>query len=101
MSDKFICDFPWVHLSVFPQGNCTVCCVAKHSGKGNGHSWNRVNEDVTKTVTVMNSTIPEIVNCDNYKTIRLDNRFKQNKNRVTTIYAVVITNLSVSKKILS
>ena len=72
MSDKFICDFPWIHLSVFPQGNCTICCVAKHSGKGNGHSWNRVSEDKTKTVTVMNSNIPEIINCDNYKTIRLD-----------------------------
>jgi MoaA/NifB/PqqE/SkfB family radical SAM enzyme len=72
MSDKFICDFPWVHLSVFPQGNCTICCVAKHSGKGNGHSWNRISEDKTKTVTVMNSTVSEIINCDNYKTIRLD-----------------------------
>jgi hypothetical protein len=35
------------------------------------------------------------------RTIRLENRFKQNKTRVTTMYAVVITNLSVSRKILS
>ena len=72
MSDKFICDFPWIHLSVFPQGNCTICCVANHLDENNGHSWNRVGENETKTITVMNSNIPEIVNCDNYKTIRLD-----------------------------
>jgi len=72
MSDKFICDFPWIHLSVFPQGNCTICCVANHLDKDNGHSWNRISENETKTITVMNSNIPEIVNCDNYKNIRLD-----------------------------
>lgn len=69
---KFICDFPWIHLSTFPQGNCTVCCVAKHSGSGNGHSWNKNILGQTKTLTVMNSSIEEIVNCDNYKSIRLD-----------------------------
>jgi MoaA/NifB/PqqE/SkfB family radical SAM enzyme len=72
MSDKFICDFPWIHLSVFPQGNCTICCVANHLDEDNGHSWNRISENETKTITVMNSNIPEIVNCDNYKNIRLD-----------------------------
>lgn len=72
MSDRFICDFPWVHLSVFPQGNCTICCVAKHSGKDNGHSWNTAGGKISKTVTVMNSSVKEIINCDNYKTIRLD-----------------------------
>jgi sulfatase maturation enzyme AslB (radical SAM superfamily) len=68
---KFICDFPWIHFSTFPQGNCTVCCVAKHSGKGNGHSWN-IENGREKILTVTNSSIDEIVNCDNYKTIRLD-----------------------------
>lgn len=72
MSEKFICDFPWIHLSVFPQGNCTICCVAKHSGKDNGHSWNKNIFGQTKTLTVMNSSIEEIINCDNYKSIRLD-----------------------------
>lgn len=69
---KFICDFPWIHLSTFPQGNCTICCVAEHSGKENGHSWNKNLLGKTKTLTVMNSSIPDIVNCDNYKSIRLD-----------------------------
>jgi sulfatase maturation enzyme AslB (radical SAM superfamily) len=69
---KFICDFPWIHLSTFPQGNCTVCCVAEHTGKNNGHSWNKTFLGNTQTLTVTNSTIPEIVNCDNYKSIRLD-----------------------------
>jgi sulfatase maturation enzyme AslB (radical SAM superfamily) len=69
---KFVCDFPWIHLSTFPQGNCTVCCVAEHTGKQNGHSWNKNLLGQTKTLTVMNSTIDEIVNCDNYKSIRLD-----------------------------
>lgn len=71
MTKKFICDFPWIHLSTFPQGNCTICCVAKHSGKGNGHSWNIV-DGKEKIVTVHNNTIDEIVNCDNYKNIRLE-----------------------------
>lgn len=69
---KFICDLPWVHISTFPQGNCTICCVANHSGQGNGHSWNKKLLGGTKTLTVMNSSISEIVNCDNYKSIRLD-----------------------------
>lgn len=69
---QFICDFPWIHLSTFPQGNCTICCVAKHSGKDNGHSRNKNVLGQTQTLTVMNSTIEEIINCDNYKSIRLD-----------------------------
>lgn len=32
------------------------------------------------------------------KTNRLENKFKQNKIKVTTIYAVVIGNLSLSRK---
>lgn len=69
---KFVCDLPWIHLSVFPQSNCTVCCVANHSGKKNGHSWNNTEDGQTETVTVTNSTIDQIVNCDNYRSIRLD-----------------------------
>lgn len=73
MSDKkFICDFPWIHLSTFPQGNCTVCCVAKHTGRGNGHSWNRNVFGKEHMLTVSNNTLDEIINCDNYKEIRLD-----------------------------
>jgi sulfatase maturation enzyme AslB (radical SAM superfamily) len=73
MSDnKFICDFPWIHLSTFPQGNCTVCCVADHAGKNNGHSWNKKLLGGKETLTVERNTISEIVNCDNYRTIRLD-----------------------------
>lgn len=71
MSEKFICDFPWIHFSTFPQGNCTICCVANHSGQNNGHSWNKTVFG-KKTLTVHNNTIDEIVNCDNYKSIRLD-----------------------------
>lgn len=71
MSNKFICDFPWIHFSTFPQGNCTICCVANHSGKNNGHSWNQTVFG-KKTLTVHNNTIDEIINCDNYKSIRLD-----------------------------
>lgn len=73
MDKKFICDFPWIHISTFPQGNCTICCVAKHIGDHNGHSWNknpRGKENLY--LTVKNNSIPEIVNCDNYKSIRLD-----------------------------
>lgn len=69
---KFICDFPWIHFSTFPQGNCTICCVAKHSGKNNGHSWNKDKLGYEKILTVKNSTIKEIVNCDNFRQIRLD-----------------------------
>jgi hypothetical protein len=69
---KFICDFPWIHFSTFPQGNCTICCVAKHDGKNNGHSWNKNILGGTKILTVSNNSIEEIVNCDNYKQIRLD-----------------------------
>ena len=69
---QFICDFPWVHLSTFPQGNCTICCVAEHTGKLNGHSWNKKADGKTQTLTVANSSISEIINCDNYKSIRLD-----------------------------
>lgn len=72
MSKKFICDLAWVHLSTFPQGNCTICCVADHSDKGNGHSWNRLPDRSIQDLTVKNNSIDEIVNCDNYKTIRLD-----------------------------
>jgi MoaA/NifB/PqqE/SkfB family radical SAM enzyme len=46
--------------------------VAKHSGKDNGHSRNKNVLGQTQTLTVMNSTIEEIINCDNYKSIRLD-----------------------------
>lgn len=70
--DKFICDFPWIHLSVFPQGSCTVCCVAKHSGKDNGHSWNKDLQGKERILTVSNNSLDQIVNCDNYKQIRLD-----------------------------
>jgi len=69
---KFICDFPWIHFSVFPQGNCTICCVAKHSGENNGHSWNKNLFQKSQVLTVTNNSIEEIVNCDNYKQIRLD-----------------------------
>ncbi len=69
---NFICDLPWIHLSTFPQGNCSVCCNAKHSGIDNGHSWNKNEFGSNKTLTVMNSSISEIINCDNYKSIRLD-----------------------------
>ena len=69
---KFICDFPWINLSTFPQGECTICCVAEHSDKQNGHSWNRSSSGDIEILTVGNSTIPEIINCDNYKSIRLD-----------------------------
>jgi MoaA/NifB/PqqE/SkfB family radical SAM enzyme len=69
---EFICDFPWIHLSTFPQGNCTICCVAEHTGKNNGHSWNKSLLGKSQTLTVANNTIPEIINCDNYKSIRLD-----------------------------
>lgn len=69
---KFICDFPWVHLSVFPQGNCTICCVADHSSTNNGHSWNKQKGKGLEHITVMKNSIDEIVNCDNYKSIRLD-----------------------------
>jgi MoaA/NifB/PqqE/SkfB family radical SAM enzyme len=72
MSDKFVCDLAWIHLSTFPQGNCTVCCIADHSGKTNGHSWNKLEGQARQTLTVKNNTIDEIVNCDNYKSIRLD-----------------------------
>lgn len=72
MSDKrFICDLPWIHISTFPQGNCSICCIAKHSGKGNGHSWNR-KDNRKEIVTVKNNSIDEIINCDNYKSIRKD-----------------------------
>lgn len=70
--NKFICDLPWIHFSVFPQGNCTVCCVAKHSGEDNGHSWNKSFPKKTEILTVSNNSIHDIVNCDNFKQIRLD-----------------------------
>lgn len=69
---KFICDLPWIHFSVFPQGNCTICCVAKHSGSDNGHSWNKNLNQPLQVLTVKNNSINEIVNCDNFKQIRLD-----------------------------
>lgn len=69
---KFICDLPWIHFSVFPQGNCTVCCVAKHSGDDNGHSWNKKFLQKNEILTVSKNSIDEIVNCDNFKQIRLD-----------------------------
>lgn len=72
MSDKFTCDLAWIHLSTFPQGNCSICCIADHSDKGNGHSWNRMPNNHIQDLTVKNNSIDEIVNCDNYKTIRLD-----------------------------
>lgn len=69
---NFICNLPWMHLSTFPHGSCTICCVADHSGQQNGHSWN-LNPDGSKQIlTVKNSTIPEIINCDNFRSIRLD-----------------------------
>jgi len=69
---KFICDLPWIHLSVFPQGNCTVCCVANHTDEKNGHSWNKDPDGNRQILTVTNSKIEEIINCDNYKSIRLE-----------------------------
>jgi pyruvate-formate lyase-activating enzyme len=69
---KFVCDFPWIHFSTFPQGNCTICCVAKHSGKNNGHSWNKDSFGKEQILTVKNSSIDQIINCDNYKKIRLE-----------------------------
>lgn len=72
MSNDFKCDLAWVHLSTFPQGNCSICCISDHSEKGNGHSWNRLADRSIQDLTVKNNTIDEIVNCDNYKVIRLD-----------------------------
>lgn len=72
MNNRFICDFPWIHISTFPQGNCSICCIAKHSGKGNGHSWNLDSDGKEKIVAVHTNSIDEIINCDNYKSIRLD-----------------------------
>ena len=70
--NRFLCDFPWIHLSTFPQGNCTVCCVAKHSGQDNGHSWNKPIVGKNINLTVMKNSLDEIVNCDNYRSIRRD-----------------------------
>lgn len=68
---KFICDLPWIHLSTFPHGSCSICCVSSHD-KGVSHSWNKLKYYGRTYVTVANNSIDEIVNCDNYKSIRLD-----------------------------
>lgn len=69
--NRFICDLPWVHLSTFPHGNCSICCVSSHE-KGVSHSWNKIKYFGRQDLTVSNSSIDGIINCDNYKLIRLD-----------------------------
>lgn len=66
---RFICNLPWDHLSVFPHSECSVCCEAKHSNGAPGHAISQTN-GIKKVFSVKNDDLNEIVNSDNYKTIR-------------------------------
>ena len=66
MNNRFICDLPWVHLSVMPHGVSSVCCVADHS-----NPMSRARSEY-KQINAATSTVDDIINSDTYKQIRLD-----------------------------
>lgn len=67
---KFLCDLPWVHFSIFPHGTTSVCCETEHKN-ALGHGFNG-DHDSKNILGVKNNSINDIVNCDNYRKIRLD-----------------------------
>lgn len=62
---KFICDLPWIHLSIMPHGTSSICCVADHSVFESSA--------VTKNhrINASKEAVVNIVNSDSYKKIRL------------------------------
>lgn len=71
MTDRFLCNLPWDHLSVFPHSTCSVCCEAKHTDGAPGHAITKINgKDIE--LSVKTDKIYDIVNSDNYKAIRKD-----------------------------
>jgi sulfatase maturation enzyme AslB (radical SAM superfamily) len=69
--ERFLCNLPWDHLSVFPHGTCSVCCEAKHNDDAPGHAISRQN-GLQKEFSVKTDSIIQIINSDNYKKIRQD-----------------------------
>jgi len=69
MTERFLCNLPWDHLSVHPHSTCSVCCEAKHNEGSPGDAISRVDgKDVHHSVKT--HSLDEIINSDNYKTIR-------------------------------
>lgn len=68
---KFICDLPWVHFSISPQGTTTVCCEAVHT-ESTGHGYNISDTNEKLLLSIKDNSISAIVNSDNYKSIRRD-----------------------------
>lgn len=69
MTQRFLCNLPWDHLSVHPHSTCSVCCEAKHNNDAPGDAISRVNgKDLHHSVKT--DSLDTIINSDNYKTIR-------------------------------
>lgn len=70
MNNDFLCDLPWIHLSVFPHGTTAVCCEAIHTA-GISHGYNMI-DGHKRPVSVSQGDINKIVNSESYRQIRLD-----------------------------
>lgn len=66
MTNKFVCDLAWKHLSIMPHGVSSICCIADHSYFESSAVTNK------ERVSLKDSKIIDIVNSDSYKQIRLD-----------------------------
>lgn len=72
-----ICALPWKHLATHPDGGVTPCCISDHSGgvnRARNYSEDGADYIDKKRVHVLSlndSTISEVVNCDYFKEIRL------------------------------
>lgn len=62
---KFMCDLPWVHLSVMPHGVTSICCEANHQD----HISHATTDG--KLVPIHSNSIDNVINSDSYKQIRL------------------------------
>ena len=62
---KFLCDLPWVHLSIMPHGTSSICCVADHS------IFDSSAVTKNRRINASKEAVINIINSDSYKKIRL------------------------------
>jgi organic radical activating enzyme len=66
MTERFICDLAWRHISVMPHGVSSICCVADHSLESSRASTDN------KILNLSKNTVNEVINSDSYRKIRLE-----------------------------
>ena len=62
---SFLCDLPWIHLSVMPHGVTSICCEANHKNN-KSHAVDQHNN----LVPIHNNSVEDVVNSESYKQIR-------------------------------